>query len=184
MSKPLANLRLFAAIYPPREVCETMLHALESLDLPRYRRVAPELVHLTLQFIGDCPASQLDSIAESVERSVAGLAPFTLTPRRLVSLPDRGPARLIAAETDAPPTLMEIHRRLAHRFARNPRDRDDERFLPHLTLCRFATIGPHERLNIPLQAPSFEVDSITLMRSILRTDGAEHRVVRVYPLER
>src|SRR5688572_27304408 len=137
VAKPSSNLRLFVGIYPPREVAEAMLNAMAELKLPAHRPTLCEQVHLTLQFIGDTPARELDATIESVERGAAGLSAFELSAERLIQLPERGPARLVAAQTDAPPTLVELHRRLAMRLARNVRDRNEERFRPHLTLCRF-----------------------------------------------
>jgi len=99
-----------------------------------------EQVHLTLQFIGDTAERELDDVRESVARSCAGIDPFILTPRRLVSCPlnrSRGRARLIALETDLPSAMTELHRRLASRLARPKRGRADvekDRFVPHITL--------------------------------------------------
>src|SRR5690606_23530157 len=69
MAKPIANLRLFVAAYPPRETAEAMLEALRTLTLPDYRITPIEQVHLTLQFIGDTPARDLDETIESVRRA-------------------------------------------------------------------------------------------------------------------
>lgn len=178
MTKPTSNLRLFVGVYPPEGVSRAMLRALERLPMPPHRATPPSQVHLTLQFVGDVPARELDDVIESVERSAAGLGPFTLTPRRLVSLPERGRARLVAAETDSPANLLELQRRLAHRLARNARQRAGDRFLPHLTLCRFRDAGPWERIIADLAAPAFDVLRIVLVRSTLRPEGAEHHAVR------
>ncbi len=138
-------------------------------------------VHMTLQFIGDTDTRQLDDVRESVSRACAGIGPFALAPARLVSFPLESPrvrARLVALETDRPPALMELHRRLAARFARPKRGREDvekERLVPHLTLWRFGSGGaaPAVELRVPL--PAFRVESVFLMSSLLRPEGAEHR---------
>ncbi|MCC6676549.1 MAG: RNA 2',3'-cyclic phosphodiesterase [Phycisphaerales bacterium] len=176
-----ARLRLFVAAYPPAETAATMLQELDRLDLPRYRPTPAEQVHLTLQFIGDRSTHELDEVRESVERSAAGLHGFELKPSRLTALPQRGPARLVACETDAPPELLEIHRRLAHRLARNPREHGGDRFLPHFTLCRFAAPA-RIRLSQPLALPAFRIDAVLLMRSVLMPDRAKHREVARIPL--
>src|SRR4051812_8132300 len=119
MAKPVANLRLFVAIHPPPQVSEGMLGVLAKLSLPASRTTPAEQVHLTLQFIGDTPTKDLDDVIESVQRSAAGVKSFTLTPLQLITLPERGPAQLVAAQTDAPAQLMEVHRRLVARLARS-----------------------------------------------------------------
>lgn len=175
MTRPVSNLRLFVAVYPPLDVARAMVDAVERLSIAG--RMTPiEQVHMTVQFIGDTPAREMESVIESVARSAAGLERFVLTPRRLMSLPERGAARLIAAEMDAPAALLEMHRRLAHRLARNVRERAGDRFLAHMTLLRYKAGGA--RVDAALNAPGFEVREVSLMRSVLGPAGARHEVVR------
>ena len=141
-----------------------------------------EQIHLTLLFLGAMTPRQLEATGESIRRASAGLGPFQLGPLRLITLPPRGGARLVAAETDAPATLLEIQRRLASRLARAPH-RDGGRFRPHLTLCRFRTPSRVAPLAEPLPVPAFGVDRIVLMRSTLTPPRARHTEVIACPLE-
>ena len=177
MSRPRTNLRLFVAIYPPPEVIAKLLGALQSHDLPEYRLVPPEQVHVTLHFIGDMPTKQLDTTIESVERATVGISAFDLTVQRLITLPQRGPARLVGVETDRPPELLEIQRRLVTRLARSPRRDSTDRFRPHLTLCRFKKPTQGIELASPFDSTSFVVEKVALMRSTLHPDGAQHHEV-------
>jgi RNA 2',3'-cyclic 3'-phosphodiesterase len=177
VSRPLSNLRLFVAAYPPPDAAAALLNALRNLPIPAHRATSPDQVHLTVQFIGDVPAAKLDETIESVERSVAGLRSFSLQPTRLLTLPSEKPARLIAAECTAHPTLLEIHRRLAHRFADSLRHDPADRFIPHLTLCRFGAAQTGLSLNQPLQVPPMLIQHIDLMRSVLSLTGAQHKLV-------
>lgn len=180
-----APLRLFVALYPPEEARRKMLAALRKLEpAPDARhRVTPlEQVHMTLHFIGDVDERDFEEVAESVRRSAAGLSPFDLIPKRLVTFPDRGQPRLIALETDAPPPLLEIQRRLVHRLARSPRAKTGDRFRPHLTLCRFTASASPRPVDAPVSLPAFRIDSIVLVRSILKPQGAEHSAIQTIPL--
>ena len=169
--------RLFVGVYPPPEVALALVAALAQIDLPPHRVTSPEQVHLTLQFIGDTPASDLERTIETVRRATAGVGPFTLTPHQLIALPRRGPSRLLAAETDAPASLLELQRRLSSRLARSPRRRPGDRFLPHLTLCRFRNPARIEARPSILAVEPFSVDRIVLMKSTLRPVGAVHEIV-------
>ena len=120
---------------------------------------------------------ELDGVIESVEDSADGIAPFDLTPLRLMSLPSRGP-RLVALETDAPPGLLELQRRLARRLACNARTRHGGRYLPHFTLCRFKQGARPRRVDLRLAHPPFTVQRVVLVHSVLRPEGAEHRSLR------
>jgi 2'-5' RNA ligase len=104
---------------------------------------------------------------------------------RLVRLPERGHARLIAAEADQPAALMEMQRRLAHRLARNPREKAGERFLPHFTLARFTcpTRFDIKDEDAPLSCEPFTVHSVFLMKSALTPEGARHDVVNEFAMQ-
>lgn len=183
MARPTANLRLFVAAYPPPNVARDLLARLRSFVLPdRARPVPAEQVHLTLQFIGDTPSGEMDSTRESVERAAAGLPAFTLRLQQLIALPERGPRRLIAVETDSPPALIELHNRLALRFARKTRGRPSDRFRPHLTLCRFASPVGAFVIDEPALSGGFVVERIALMRSTLGHQGAAHHEVATVTL--
>ncbi len=177
MSRPRSNLRLFVAIYPPLELSGNLLGSLQSYDLAEHRTVPADQVHMTLHFIGDVPAKQLDATIESVQRATAGISAFDLTVQRLITLGQRGSARLVAVETDRPPELLEIHRRLVTRLARSPRRDASDRFRPHLTLCRFKKPSKRIALDSPLDAEPFRVQEVVLMKSTLRSDGAEHHEI-------
>ena len=177
MSRPRANLRLFVAIYPPVDISRQLLDSLQSHDLPEHRTVPAEQLHMTLHFIGDTPAKQLDATIESVQRATAGISAFDLTVQRLITLGHRRSARLVAAETDRPPELLEIQRRLVTRLARSPRRNPADRFRPHLTLCRFKKPTKGIALDSSLDTEPFRVQQVVLMKSTLRSDGAQHHEI-------
>lgn len=182
-TRPLP-LRLFVAAYPPPEIAGALLNPARQLDLPPHRATPLEQLHLTLQFIGDTAPNQLDAVTESVARAASGIPPFTLTPASIITLPARPPSRLAAAATDAPAPLLELVRRLAHRFARRPRRDSSDRFLPHLTLCRFTPPLPDlAGRSVPLDVPPFKIHDIALMRSVLSAAGARHDLVQRFSLD-
>ena len=175
-------LRLFVAAYPPPEVVRRLLDELGAVQPEGLKPSAPEQVHLTLQFIGDTDPRELEDVRESVQRAVSGLSPATVRVEALISLPERGRARLVAGALEPNPTLAEVHRRLALRLARNAKERSGDRFLPHMTLGRYPG-GSGERIEAPLGPIPFEIREAVLVQSVLRPDGAEHRPVATYPLK-
>jgi len=178
----MGTLRLFVAIYPPADVAESLLR--HAAQVPAARPIPAAQVHLTLHFVGEVDHRESDNVRTSVRRSAAGLSRFALTAESVAVLPERGPARLIAAVTDSPPQLAEIHRRLVTRLARPGRARR-ELFLPHLTLARFPGAGVHRPQGLPVAiAPiGFDVREIVLLRSVLTPEHAVHEPVEVVPLD-
>lgn len=181
-----AQLRLFVAAYPPLEIAHDLLSRLGRLDLPAHRQTPADQVHLTLQFIGPTSTRELSDVEESVARSVAGLAAFEVGAVGLITLPRgrRTTPRLVAAELDQPAPLMEMQRRLATRLARRVRSKPGDRFLPHMTLCRFGRGVRAEVLDERIDGCRFFVSEVRLMKSVLRPEGAEHGLVRAVGLER
>jgi 2'-5' RNA ligase len=183
VSRPRKNQRLFVAAYPPPALARSMLDLLDDIALPAHRRTPADQVHLTLQFIGDTPVNRLDETIESVEKATGGLAAGMLEPRRLVALPERGHARLIAVVLDASPSLLELQRRLATRLAHNVRARPGDRYLPHITLCRFRAPAPPPALAADVELEAFPVTTVRVMRSALKPDGARHLEVASFELD-
>jgi len=176
-------LRLFVAAYPPAEVAQALLAHLASLGLTGIRLTAPQQVHLTLHFIGDTHRRDLDGVIESVARSASGVQAPRLRVARLIRLPDRDPARLIAAEIEQHGAVAEIRRRLVLRLSRHARESRQDRFMPHMTLGRFRSPpGPLAINPAPPAQSEFVLTSVQLMQSVLHPDGAEHRLVQEFPL--
>jgi 2'-5' RNA ligase len=176
-------LRLFVAAYPPPDVARALVDHVAAMPLRSFRVSPAEQVHLTLQFIGDTDLREVDAVQESVQRAASGLPPASVAVSTLISLPERGRARLVAAELTPHPTLLELHRRLALRLATNARERSSDRFLPHMTLGRYAG-GSGERVQASLPRPlSFEVCEVALVKSVLRPQGAEHAPLATFQLK-
>lgn len=177
-----AQIRLFVAIYPPPEIARALATAARAQKLPDGRLTPVRQIHMTVYFIGERPHKDLEGICESVERSASGLPAFDLTPTDLIGLPARGPARMIAARTDAPSALLELQSRLVRRLAREPRAKPSDRFLPHMTLQRF-TSPTRRDLGSPLTVDPFRVTRVALVRSTLSHEGAVHEPVAEFSLD-
>jgi 2'-5' RNA ligase len=200
MTRPQPTIRLFVAAYPPRDTAEALTEAARShnpRDHHALRYTPIEQVHLTLHFIGGVEPRAIDSITDSIAHAALGIDPFTLTPQRLITLPrNKRDVRLIAAETDAPGALMELHRRLVTRLAQNPRrsgGKLTDGYLPHLTLARFRKGSESKRAQLgeapwareagaPIDPTPFEVTAIALVRSNLKPEGAAHDQIAAFAL--
>ena len=173
--------RIFIAAYPPSSVVDALATAIDSIeDLPAHRRVPRTQIHLTVQFVGDVDRRDLDRVIETVERGAAGVDPFEVAADRWVTLPERGPSRLIAAAAPEVAALSTLHERLSKRLAR--RRSGGEKFLPHLTLLRFRSPVPGFRFDRKLVVEPIPVRSIVVVQSVLRPEGADHRALAEIPL--
>lgn len=216
------ELRLFLAIYPPESVVGLLLKKLRSLDgLPPYRETIPQQVHLTLHFMGNVHPRDIDQVIESIDRAKKGIYQFEMDVERLIAYPRQkhdthrpslsshpptAPTarthravlpRLLVAEMNQPGYLLELHHRLVQRLSIHPRPHSNDRYSPHLTLCRFRPfrmseypIADHDWIHggVDLDhddgdAPlSFTVDGFSLMKSTLNRNGAIHERIADWPL--
>ena len=167
-----SSLRLFVAAYPPAGLAEALLSLAREKFPLMVRWIPADHVHLTLQFVGETSPKELGEVVQSVSRACSGMEPFDLVCESMITLPRLRP-RLAAVTTSAPPALLEIQRRLAHRLARVKKQ--DAVFLPHLTLCREAT--GLQAMTQAIEPLAWRVDAVLLMASELRPSGAEHREV-------
>ena len=189
--KSRSGYRLFMAIYPPRDCVESWLTALRGVDgLPAYRMTPEDQVHLTVQFIGDRPKSDLPKIIESAEHAWGERAPFMVRATSIGLFPDAARAKVIAAHLELPPELVDLKRRLVHRMARRPRQdgSDVTGFRPHCTLGRFQKMP---RFDDEPQFPAlddvggqlFPVERIVVVKSTLTPDGPIHDRIASLPFE-
>jgi 2'-5' RNA ligase len=166
--------RLFAALYPSAVQARALAAAAADLALPGVRLVPAEQIHLTALFIGPVPERRLASVQHSLQAAAQGVRAFRLEDLRWERLPERGPARLVAAVAPrCPASLEELVRRLSLRLG--PRGASPGEFWPHLTVLRLP--APRE-LALPNPAaplPALCFEELALVESRLGPRGADHR---------
>ncbi len=143
------------------------------------RLVEPELLHVTLCFLGSRPVEELDAL-EGAVGACAAAAVGELSLGAPVWLPPRRPRTLAVEVHDDPRgTLQTLHDDVARALAGvcdwQPERR---RFRPHVTVARMgATDAPRERGLPPTPALSFQPLTLTLYRSWLSPSGASYEAV-------
>lgn len=177
-----AALRLFVASYPTLDVVRSLKLLLRGQTLPAGREVPDGQVHLTVLFLGARRVAELDETLKSVEAATRGLPAFTLTFDRLTTFPMTGPSRLVAAVAPPSGVLDELNRRLATRLSRRP-SRGLGELRPHLTLLRFGQPQVLARWEVTVPRHPLEVRHVSLVRSVLLPEGAEHRTVATFALK-
>ncbi len=193
----MANtLRLFIAVELPEEVLRRLgevLAGLRQQRLPGIRWVRPEGIHLTLKFLGGVEESRIPGIVLAMEKAVAGVRPFTLRMEDAGAFPNMRSPRVVwlGVNGDVAP-LVGIQQRLEEALEAQGFERESRKFSAHLTLGRVngrltpreieglaAAMGQVQRM----EAAEIPVNSISLMESTLRPDGAEYRMRAEAPVE-
>lgn len=184
-------MRAFIAVNPGPEV-QTRLHdalgAVRDLSLP-VRWVPPENIHVTLKFLGDVPDDRAPELASETEGAVTGFEPFEVLATGFGAFPSLARPRVLWVGIDDGTTLTRLQAEVERAMARLGFEPEDRDFHPHLTVGRtrrkpsgssLKRLGETvERLDL---SESFRVESVDLMRSELRPDGARYDVAHSVPL--
>lgn len=181
-----SRLRLFVAV----ELPSAWLHALgqQSQRLengaPGFGRwVTPELMHITLVFLGQQLEAEVPTIVSAMETAASSIAPFEIRPGALGCFGGARAVRVVWAGVEAhpPPAVGRLHASLATSLSDQGIAFDQAAFRPHITLARArrgAAAAQSELMHRTLDhrhwqpAPDpFRCDAITLVRSELRPSG-------------
>jgi 2'-5' RNA ligase len=176
--------RLFVAIDPPARAREALCAWARGALGPMQGRgsgasrplrlLAPELLHVTICFLGSRPVEEIQAIGQTLGECATAVgelsvgAPLWLPPRR---------PRALAVELHEPTgELARLHDALGTALAvEQARHR---RFRPHITLARMRDgAAPRARELPPTPQLEFTPRELVLYRSWLSPEGAEYEAV-------
>jgi 2'-5' RNA ligase len=188
-------IRAFVAVVPPEELVERMTQFVGRLrPLAPWKWVGRAQLHLTLRFLGETPAAQVERVRKALTgieadgafddgafeicMNRAGGFPNLTRPRVLWLGGDRGAKELTA--------LASLVEQASVRAGYPP---ETKRFSPHLTLARLRNGGesslPAELLKALQAVPSFSwrCDRFFLMQSRLTPTGPIYTRLQEYRLK-
>jgi RNA 2',3'-cyclic 3'-phosphodiesterase len=169
-------MRLFFAALPGPEVCRRLESATATLRLPPdARRVPAESFHMTIAFAGEVSQAQGAALRAvgAGDRPAAFTVPFTSYEYW------RKSEALVAAASDCPSGLLELHRRLRAALERLGLVGDAMPFRAHVTLARKVTQAPV----LEAMSPFFwRVRAVHLVHSSRSAAGSVYTVVDTWPL--
>lgn len=167
-------MRLFFAVWPPREAAEA-LHAwaLEARRVTGGRATRAESIHLTLAFLGEIEEQRLAEL-----RSLSAGGECHVLPIERARHWARN--RIVwAGPNEIPGRLRTLAGNLAARLAERNFATEARPFAAHVTLIR-KTRGPGELPQLP--AVDWPVREYLLVRSRLAAEGPRYEVMGRVPL--
>lgn len=183
----LRQLRLFVAINFPNEIKQTLGSLIDDLrTLPSdVKWVEMENLHLTVQFLGNVGEDLVPSTVEALNRSVAGVSPFSLTLGGLGVFPSKARPRVfwvgVSGETAV---LLQLNRQVQRELGQLGFEPGNNRFSPHLTLARIrspqgfaAVMDRAEKITEGREFGSAKISSTELMLSELGPKGPKYSVI-------
>jgi 2'-5' RNA ligase len=180
-------IRSFLAVEVPADVRAEVARLLGSLrgkPGPGVRWVKPDVMHLTLVFLGEVPAGFVRSADERLAQALPPLPAFRCRLAGLGAFPNPNRARVAWVGVDTGrDELVALQRTASAALARIGYQPERRPFSPHLTLGRLREPGDVATLVAgPFQSTEFGVERVVLFRSVLRPQGPEYTELHEYRL--
>ena len=188
-------VRAFIAIELPGQIKAALSQLQDDLKTSKsaaVKWVAPEVIHLTLKFLGNVDEAEIPALNKALSEAVKGVAPFYLELGEPGTFPSSQAPRVVwigvGGETEP---LLTLHKNIDHVLTSLGFPPEKRAFSPHLTLGRVreeALPGEKRRLGESVAAlktgakSSFRVESLSLMRSRLTKEGALYSCLASFAL--
>lgn len=166
------RIRLFLALRLPDDTLDGVARWQRERFVNRVRVVPREHLHVTLAFLGQRPAAELESIVVALRDAAAGAGQMRLAPARyretrsvgMLVLEDDGErAAQLAGDVQERLERLGVYRR------------EDRPWLPHLTVARWRE-RPRLRLELPPVGTFVPSDAAAYL-SRLHPGGARYEVL-------
>jgi 2'-5' RNA ligase len=182
-------IRTFICIEVPETIKERIAGLQQQLRKgdAQVSWVKPSNIHLTIKFLGDVPASKIETIRLAVERAVSSINKFEIEVGATGCFPSpRSPRVLWAGLSNLPESLKQLHASIEDELAREAFAREPKRFSPHLTIGRVRDPKGATRVAEDLMARGFEPEAfqareLILMRSDLNPKGSIYTPQAIIP---
>ena len=179
------QIRCFIAIELPDRIKDGLRQlesALRANDPSRARWVDPDGIHLTLKFLGNVETARLQSVTGKMNEAAQTTDPFRLGIQELGAFPNLRRVQVVwVGIKGALERLQALQKALEAGMAEIGFPAENRPFTPHLTLSRLRETATTEQRQALGEFISelkietdlmFEVNSFSLMRSQLTSDGA------------
>lgn len=175
------TLRLFVAVDLPQEVrARLAAWGRRAADADAALRAVPsQSLHVTLAFLGQRPAAEVDALRVAVRSAGAGGLAVPLALAEALWLSPRRPHVLTVGLDDVAGALSDVHGRvLAELSSAIGWEPEPRPLRPHVTVARVRR-GARPRVQALAPAPraSFVATALTLYRSHQERSGARYEVL-------
>jgi 2'-5' RNA ligase len=178
------GIRVFVALELAEDVRRRIGELVSRLRprMPEVRWVRPDGLHLTLRFLGDATAEQVEGVGAALEGAAAACPVSEAAIRGLGVFPDRGQPRILWLGLEVAPSVMALQLACERAAVEAGFAPERRAFKPHLTLGRWRERA--RRPDLPAEdLGSASLDTVTLFRSELRPGGALYTPLRRLTLE-
>ena len=178
--------RLFIAVETvPDERFLTVYNALKShtTKLDKINWVKPDLMHITLKFLGETPAEKIPAIVESLQFACKNIPPFTINIGNIGLFGSRYQPRVLWFGISNIEMLQHLHHSIEKQMRKLDFPCHIGNFVPHLTLARISKIEDKKRFlqhieqNQTQQIQQLAIKEVILYESILNGHVPTYHII-------
>lgn len=175
-------MRLFVAMSLSEDVCAALADVQDALKphSKGVRWVMPELMHLTIKFLGEVDDHRVPAVCDAVTQAARVSSPLEFEVAGCGCFPPRGPVRVVWAGVsgDLSP-LLACAEAVEEQLSASGFDRERRAYSPHLTLGRVRDDRSRGQLReaverVQLPAMFQDVEELVLMSSELSSRGPSY----------
>lgn len=181
-------IRLFVVLIIPDEIKDKVFnYCHDASENPSgYRWESKDKVHLTLKFIGEVKEELLPAIVEELE-FVKNYSFFDCTISKFGFFFRENQAKILWCNLETDESIVSLVNELNKRLTKYDIEIEKRKFKGHLTLLRIKKpvsenfIKRFKEYSIdPLK---FTANAIALIQSVLKPNGSEYKVLKIYELK-
>jgi RNA 2',3'-cyclic 3'-phosphodiesterase len=189
------KLRAFIAVEIPADVQRLIQQGTDSLHKalpkPLVRWVETKNLHITLKFLGDVSAEDLEKLANAIELELGTQAAFTISVAGLGVFPGYHQPRIIWVGLEAPEALSSLQQGVEAASVSMAFLPEERPFSPHLTIGRVgqgSTQADRLKIREALEAATFrsigpfDVKAVTIFKSDLHPTGPVYTSLFALPM--
>ncbi|MDM7940502.1 MAG: RNA 2',3'-cyclic phosphodiesterase [Methanothrix sp.] len=181
----MTGIRCFVAVEIPSEMRERIGSLQSQIATEGLRLVRPDLVHVTLKFLGDVPEGRVQMVSDALSK--VSVAPFVARVAGMGAFPGRA-VRVVWLGLEG--NFMELYEKIEEALSPVGFEREARGFSPHVTLGRVR--WPNQETSRLLAAKiasmadtdmgRFTVDRFYLKKSTLTRGGPIYENLAQFPL--
>ena len=189
------TVRSFIAVELPTEAKEALslvtMH-LRHAKVKAIRTTDPDVLHLTLKFLGDVTPEQLARVAAGARTVSQSFEPFSIKLGGVGIFPNRRSPRVFwVGIRGALNSLRDLQNGIEQSMSELGFPTEKQAFTPHLTIARLRGDSPPKELRRataalcdapPISGIPIAVESVSLIHSILTPRGARYSRLTIFPL--
>ena len=173
------QLRLFLGIFPSQSTQEQLNKKAKNLSQKlqtKVRLLAPEVLHLTVKFIGNVDETGLSDVTTAFLKATGNLPSASLQITQFMLFPSHRKPRVVAAAIEQSPELDYIFQFFDRSFSDLGIVAARRSFNPHITVARARHWKKETIFPAPVQLIE-PITSVSLVHSQLNPEGAKYNIL-------